>query len=259
MEAKESAMSARRLRVRLGGREVLGGLDLDLPQGQWTSVVGPNGAGKSTLLKTLAGLLPFEGEVLWRGQAIDSIARRQRAQTVAWFGQGEQAMDDLRAHDVVMLGRLPHLDLLRTPCADDQAAVAWALQAMQAWDWRDRSLGSLSGGERQRVLLARALATQAPIVLMDEPLNNLDPTHQVDWLTLVRALLAQGTTVLSVLHDLGMALHADRLLVLQDGQLLHQGQAADEATHRALEAVFAHRVQVRVLEGRAVVLPRLSD
>lgn len=259
MDAQRSALSARRLRVRLDGREVLCGLDLDLPYGQWTSVVGPNGAGKSTLLKTLAGLLPFEGEVLWRGRAIGSIPRRERAQTVAWFGQGEPAMDDLRAHDVVMLGRLPHLDLLHEPCADDHAAVAWALQAMQAWEWRARSLGSLSGGERQRILLARALATQAPIVLMDEPLNNLDPTHQVDWLALVRTLLAQGTTVLSVLHDLGMALHADRLLVLQNGRLLHQGPAADGATHRALETVFSHRVQVRSMEGQAVVLPRLSS
>jgi iron complex transport system ATP-binding protein len=256
MTATAMALSAQGLSVRLGERQVLSGLDVQIPVGQWTCVVGPNGAGKSTLLKALAGLLPFQGSVHWQGVALGSIARRQRAQTLAWFGQSEAAMQDLRVHDVVMLGRLPHLAWLQAPGPADHAAVQWALQAMQGWDWRDRALGALSGGERQRVLLARALATHAPILLMDEPLNNLDPTHQVDWLELVQQLRGQGSTVLSVLHEIGMALHADHLLVLQAGRLVHQGPAGDARTHRALEAVFEHRIRVCSVDGQWAVLPR---
>lgn len=257
MNKQPLALSARQLRVQLGRREVLHGVDLDVPVGQWTCVLGPNGAGKSTLLKALAGILPSQGQVFWNAQAIGSLTRLQRAQTLAWLGQSEHALQDLRVFDVVMLGRTPHLDLLRAPSEDDHAAVRQALLAMQAWEFRHRSLASLSGGEQQRVLLARALATQAPILLLDEPLNNLDPSHQVDWLRLVRELLTQGVTVLSVLHDLGMALQADHLLLLADGKKVYQGLAGDQKTHRALEAVFDQRIQIRSFEGQWVALPRL--
>jgi iron complex transport system ATP-binding protein len=133
--------------------------------------------------------------------------------------------------------------------------VQQALQATQAWDWRQRALGQLSGGERQRVLLARALAVQAPVLLMDEPLANLDPPHQADWLALVRALTARGHTVVSVLHEISMALHADDLLVLVGGRLAHHGPCADPASHRALEQVFDHRIAIHALQGQWVALP----
>jgi iron complex transport system ATP-binding protein len=127
---------------------------------------------------------------------------------------------------------------------------------MHAWQWRDRYVGTLSGGERQRVLLARALAVQAPVLLLDEPLANLDPPHQADWLDLMRTLVSAGTTVVSVLHEISMALQADELLVMQQGRVVHQGSCKDALTHRALEAVFDHRLQVRTLEGQVVALPR---
>jgi iron complex transport system ATP-binding protein len=117
-------------------------------------------------------------------------------------------------------------------------------------------LGQLSGGERQRVLLARALAVEAQVFLMDEPLANLDPPHQSDWLALVRDLVARGKTVISVLHELTMALQADQLLILADGLVVHAGTTQDAATHRALEAVFDQRVRVMVVDGSQVVLPR---
>jgi iron complex transport system ATP-binding protein len=250
-----AALEAKGLSVRLGQAEVLHGVDLALPRARWTSVVGPNGAGKSTLLKALAGLLPHRGEVRLMGQPLGQWPHRVRAQKLAWLGQNESSGDDLLVHDVVMLGRLPHQAWLGAPSAADQAAVAQALHATQAWDWRARALGQLSGGERQRVLLARALAVQAEVLLMDEPLANLDPPHQADWLALARALVAQGTTVVSVLHEIGMALHADEIVVMAQGRVVHQGACDDAASHRQLEAVFDHRIAVHALQGQWVTLP----
>ena len=115
----------------------------------------------------------------------------------------------------------------------------------------------LSGGERQRVLLARALAGEAQVLVLDEPLANLDPPHQTDWLLLARELVKSGKTVVSVLHEISFALHADELVVMADGRVTHQGACGDAATHRALEQVFDHRITVHALAGQWVALPRL--
>ena len=253
-----AAICARGIRARLGQTEVLRGMYMALPAGRWTSIVGPNGAGKSTLLKVLAGLLPYQGEVTLLGQSLTTLPRRRRAQQLAWLGQSEVSGDDLTVWDVAMLGRLPHQAWLGTPSAADHAAVEQALKATQAWDWRARTLGQLSGGERQRVLLARALAVQAQVLLMDEPLANLDPPHQADWLGLVRALVRQGCTVVSVLHEISMALQADEMLVVAQGRVTHQGACADAATHRALEEVFEGRLAIHALGAQWVALPIAS-
>ena len=257
------ALQAQGLGVTLGRgserRAVLQGLDLSLEAGRWTSIVGPNGAGKSTLLKALAGLLPCTGRVHLQGQPLSEVPLRQRAQSLAWLGQNEGVADDLLVRDVVMLGRLPHQSWLGTPDARDHAAVESALRATQAWEWRQRSLGQLSGGERQRVLLARALAVEAPLMLMDEPLANLDPPHQADWLALVQGLVAQGKTVVSVLHEITMALHADALVVMQQGRVSHHGACADPATQRALEQVFDRRIVIHAVQGQWVALPAVMS
>jgi iron complex transport system ATP-binding protein len=249
------AVNARSVRARLGNVEILHGVSLALPTGRWTSIVGPNGAGKSTLLKVLAGLLPHQGSVELLGQPLASIRPKKRAQRLAWLGQNESTADDLTVWDVAMLGRLPHQAWLAAPSEADRVAVEQALRATQAWDWRGRTLGQLSGGERQRVLLARALAVQAQVLLMDEPLANLDPPHQADWLAVVRALVSKGNTVVSVLHELSMALHADELVIMAAGRITHQGTCSDAATHRALEAVFDQRITIHPLANQWVALP----
>ena len=258
------ALRAQNIRVSLGSHnvsqgdhEVLHGIDLSLPQGKWTSIVGPNGAGKSTLLKALAGLLPFSGHVFLFDQDVLAMSPQQRSQQLSWLGQNEVASDDLRAWDVVMLGRLPHQTWMAAPSANDAQVVEVALKATQAWDWRERSLGQLSGGERQRVLLARAMAVQAPVMLMDEPLANLDPPHQVDWLEQVRCLTAQNTTVVSVLHEVAMALHADEMVVMQSGRVVHQGACKSTQTHLAVQAVFDHRIAIHALDGHWAAVPKL--
>jgi iron complex transport system ATP-binding protein len=252
----EAALEARKLFVRLGEAEVLHDITLALPSGRWTCIVGPNGAGKSTLLKALAGLLPCRGDVALLGRALADWGARERARALSWLGQNEGSADDLTVWDVAMLGRLPHQPWLSAPSEADRAAVERALRATQAWEWRARTLGQLSGGERQRVLLARALAVQAQVLLMDEPLANLDPPHQADWLDVVQSLVREGKTVVSVLHEIGMALHADELVVMAQGRVTHQGACADPATHRALQAVFDQRIAVHQLQGQWVVLPR---
>jgi iron complex transport system ATP-binding protein len=221
-------------------------------------VVGPNGAGKSTLLKALAQLIPHQGTVELLDQSMTRLSARARAQQLAWLGQNESSGHDLRVWDVVMLGRLPHQAWLAAPSAADHQAVEQALRATQAWDWRERALGHLSGGERQRVLLARALAVQADVLLMDEPLANLDPPHQADWLAVVHQLLAQGRTVVSVLHEISFALHADTLLIIDQGRVLHHGACNDALTHRRLEQVFDQRISIVPVGGQWVVLSRVA-
>ena len=254
----EFALQADSLVANLGGAPVLNGLSFGLRPGKWVSVVGPNGAGKSSLLRVLAGLLPCAGSVQWQGQPLQSFSARTRSQHIAWLGQGEACDDDLSVYDLVMLGRMPHQAWLAGPSTSDHAAVRRALTNMQAWDWRARLLGELSAGERQRVLLARALAVEAQLLLMDEPLSNLDPPHQAQWLLLVRALVSQGKTVVSVLHEISIALQADDMLVLQHGCLMHQGACAEAATHRALEQVFENHLRVAMLEGQWLAVPRIQ-
>ncbi|WP_310566011.1 ABC transporter ATP-binding protein [Hydrogenophaga sp.] len=253
-----AAIETRELSARLGDAPILHRITLALPRARWTSIVGPNGAGKSTLLKALAGLLPHSGEIALLGRPLAAWPSRERAQRLSWLGQNEASADDLTVWDVAMLGRLPHQAWLSPPSAADHTAVERALRATQAWDWRARTLGQLSGGERQRVLLARALAVEAQVLLMDEPLANLDPPHQADWLDLVQALVREGRTVVSVLHEVGMALHADELVVMAQGRVTHQGPCADAATHRALEAVFDHRIEVHALNGQWIALPNVA-
>jgi iron complex transport system ATP-binding protein len=251
------AISAHAISARLGNAEVLHSISLALPAARWTSIVGPNGAGKSTLLKVLAGLLAHSGEVALLGQPMAKMRGRARAQQLSWLGQNESSADDLTVYDVAMLGRLPHQAWLAPASSADHAAVERALRATQAWDWRDRPLGMLSGGERQRVLLARALAVEAQVLLMDEPLANLDPPHQTDWLLMVRGLVASGKTVISVLHEISFALQADALVVMDQGRVTHQGACFEAATHRALEQVFDHRIAIHPLAGQWVALPRI--
>jgi len=250
-----AAIACQLSRVCLQGHEVLRGITLELQSARWTAIVGPNGAGKSTLLRALAGLIPYDGEVSLQDRPLRDWPARERAQRLAWLGQNEASADDLTAHDVVMLGRLPHQAWLAPPSAADHAAVQAAMDQTQSWDWRARRLSTLSGGERQRVLLARALAVNAPVLMMDEPLAHLDPPHQADWMDIVRALVGAGQTVVSVLHELNVALQADVMVVMALGRVVHQGSPQSAATHAALQAVFDHRLKLLQVDGQWLALP----
>jgi len=249
------ALQVTGLHVALSGTPVLHDVNVSIPRGRWISMVGPNGAGKSTLLSAMAGLLPVQGRIELEGEDLHAMPAAQRARQLAWMGQSEAVGDELSALDVALLGRLPHQSWLSGWDANDYAQAEQALRSMHAWQWRDRYVGTLSGGERQRVLLARALAVQAPVLLLDEPLANLDPPHQADCLQLVRALVAQGRTVVSVLHEITMALQADDMVVMAQGRIAHHGPCADAQTHRAVEQVFDQRLAIHALAGQWVALP----
>ena len=259
----DTALQVRGLTAHLGHgvqrRTVLHEIDLSLFAGRWTSIVGPNGAGKSTLLKALAGLIPASGELRLFDRSFDGWGHRERARALAWLaqtGSSDIGVNDLTAYDLAMLGRLPHRGWLAPPDADDHVAVEHALRRTGGWAWRDRSLGTLSGGERQRVLLARLLAVGASVMLMDEPLANLDPPHQADWIALVRDMVAQGLTVVSVLHEISVALMADDMVVMCEGKVCFAGAAESSDAHQAINQVFDHRLDILRVNDRWVALQR---
>lgn len=239
-----------------GQHQVLFNAQATFAQGQWTCLVGPNGAGKTSLLKVMAGLMPAQGDVHVHEQALQHMTAKQRARSLAWLGQQEQSSHDLTVQDVVMLGRLPHQSWWSGPSEADRAVVNTLLETYGVSSWRHRGLNTLSSGERQRVLLLRALAVQAPVLLMDEPIANVDAPHQADWLATVKLLTLEGTTVVSVLHDLNLALRADQVLVMQAGRVVMQASPHDPQLHACLQEVFDHRLSFHQVETQWVALTR---
>lgn len=238
-----AVLEARGVSVSLGGRPVLDRVNCRFERG-WTAVVGPNGAGKSSLLRVLAGLLaPARGGVWLAGQPLATMTARERGRRLAWMAQLGEASGELDVRETVALGRLPHLGLTGMAGEADHAAIDRAMAATECSAWLHRRLTELSGGERQRVLLARAMATEAPVLLMDEPTTHLDPPHQVALVRLARRL-ATRHTVVTVLHDLPLALHADRVLVLRQGRLVADAAHDDPALHAAMVAVFDGAVRI---------------
>jgi iron complex transport system ATP-binding protein len=251
-------LSCEGLHVALGGAPVLHGVSLDLQPG-WTAIVGPNGAGKSTLLRTLAGLLqPSQGQVMLEGRMLSQWSAPERGRRIAWLAQQGEASGDLTVRDVVRLGRLPHLGLFAAPAATDEAIVDQAMVDTECSAWQHRRLHELSGGERQRALLARALAVQAPVLLLDEPTTHLDPPHQVALVRLLKRL-APAQAIATVLHDLPLALQADRLVVMAAGRVVAQGNCDDPQLHAALIHVFQQAIRIETVGGRFMPVPHLGD
>ncbi len=244
-----SALELRGVWARYAGRDpgrpVLAGVDLALGRGECVALIGPNGAGKSTVLRIAGGALrPTAGAVLLDGVDLRSLSPRQVALRVATVPQESPLPPGLSARELVMLGRTPHVRLVAGPTRRDRACVDWALEATAARDLADCCVDELSGGERQRVLLARALAQEPQLLLLDEPTANLDLHHQVAILDLVRGLArARGLAILAAVHDLQLAaLYGDRVVLLRGGAVLAQGAPEAVLTAPRLRAAFEQDV-----------------
>ncbi len=242
-EPAAAVLTCRHLSVGYGPRVVLERISLDLPAGLWSAVVGPNGCGKSTLLRALAGIAPVRaGAIGLHGRNLAAWPRRERARRLAWLAQAPGSTD-LTGSEVVSLGRFAYGGWLGSRTAEDDAAIRRAMAATGSLAWARRRLSSLSGGERQRVYLARALAVEAPVLLLDEPTTHLDPPHQEDVVRLLRDQAhTRGVCVVSAIHDLSLALAADRLIVIGEHGLIGHGSVGEALAGDWLSTAFNTRI-----------------
>lgn len=247
------------LHASLGGARVLRDLSLDLNGAGFIALIGPNGVGKTTLVRAIAGLIPFEGTLTIDGEPLAAMPQRARARRLAYLAQGAESHWPLSVERLVALGRLPHLEPFRKAQAADVAAITRAMQLTDVESMAARDVLTLSGGERARVLLARALAVEAPLLLVDEPVAALDPYHQIGVMQGLAAYARQDRMVIAVLHDLSLAArYCDQLVLLNDGHVHAQGTPADVLTRQNLRDVY--RVEAKVTgEGRDLMITPLSQ
>ena len=253
-----TAVSVRDLTVSLDGTPVLHEVTFEAASGGWLSLIGPNGAGKSTALRAIAGLVGYGGQISLAGADTRLLHGRRRAREVAYVPQEPVLPPDMTVTDYVLLGRTPHLGYLGMPGHRDRSAAAEAMEQLDIARFAGRRLAQMSGGERQRVVLARALATEPSVLLLDEPTSMLDIGHQQQVLELVDGLRqSAGLTVVSTLHDLTVAgQYADTLVLLSDGRVVAAGPASSVLTAELIGRVYAVRVEVGCgPDGRPVVSP----
>ena len=252
-------LTCRDMTVGYGARNVLDGISLEFQAGSWSAVVGPNGCGKSTLLRALAGLSDLRaGSVCLEGRELPTWPRRERARRLAWLAQ-TSGSTELTGAEVVSLGRFAHAGWFGARARPDDAAIDAAMNATGSLAWAQRRLSSLSGGERQRIYLARALAVEAAVLLLDEPTTYLDPPHQEDVVRLLRRQARErDVCVVSAIHDLSLALAADRLIVLGARGLVGQGTVAEVLAGDWLSAAFDTRIDIVEFQGTRLWRPSLA-
>lgn len=246
-----------RVSITYGDAPVVRDLSLVVPSGGWTTLIGPNGAGKTSVLRAVAGLVSHEGCIALGGVATWDLAPRELARRVAIVPQEPEIPPGMTVAEYVLLGRTPHLSYLAREGARDRRLAGEVIDRLELGAMASRELGKLSGGERRRAVIGRALAQQAPILLLDEPTAALDVGRQQDVLDLIDDLRRQdGITVLAAMHDLTLAgQYAERLALLVDGEMVAHGGADEVLTRSSIERHYGARVRVlRVLAaGRAVV------
>lgn len=254
-----SSLSLNGLTVSYERRIAVAPFTTAVRSGEWLCLIGPNGAGKSSILRAVAGLVPHAGEICVDGAPLSIRSARRRATLVAYVPQAPVMPEDMTAAEYVLLGRSPYVSYFGHESRHDRAMVGNVLARLDLVSFASRPLGTLSGGERQRLVIARALAQEAPVLLLDEPTSALDIGHQQQALELVDRLRREnGLTVVSAMHDLTLAgLYADRLALLHAGHLVAMGDAASVLRAETLSEFYGASVTVHQHDdGTVVVIPR---
>ena len=238
------------IQVSFGERHILDDISAEIAEGRITAVMGPNGCGKTTLLRCIGGLLqPSFGQVLIDGQRVQDYSARALAQKVAFVRQQTQTDLDFSAFETVLMGRNPYQKRLQNESQADWDIVEQCMRQTNTWHLRFSKPNQMSGGELQRVMIARALAQQTPLLLMDEPVSNLDIAHQLEIMRLLRN--DSGKTILIVIHDLNLALQfCDDLMLFHTGKLLYQGPVAGGLTPQNIQTVYG--VSSHMADGRII-------
>jgi iron complex transport system ATP-binding protein len=252
-----AAVGTTGLGVNIDGRTILSAIDLAVAPGEWLGVIGPNGAGKTTLLRCLSGSQAHSGDVMVAGRATAGLGQAERARLVAVVPQHPQLPAGMSVAEYVLLGRTPHIALFAFESRRDRSVVADLLDQLGLAEMARRPVTTLSGGERQRAVVARALAQEPALLLLDEPTTALDLGHQHEVLGLVDDLrVDHNLTVISALHDLTLAgQYADRFLLLHEGHQVAVGPAAEVLTPVLLERCYGTRVEVHDHGDTLVVVP----
>jgi iron complex transport system ATP-binding protein len=242
--------------VTLGGAQIVDRLSCAVERGEWVALIGPNGAGKTTALRAIAGLVEYDGDVRVLARDARTLARKELARQIALVPQVPVIPGDISVRAYVLLGRTPHLGYFGSEGRTDRHAVELALEQLDLVPFAERRLDTLSGGERQRATLARALAQDAPVLLLDEPTAALDMGRQQQVLEIVDRLRAhRGLTVLSTMHDLTLAgQYADRLLLLDGGRLVASGTADEVLTRALITEHYGAEVEVVDAPGSGFVV-----
>jgi len=249
-----SLLSVSNLHVSLGGKPVLNGLSFAIQPGEFVGLIGPNGAGKSTLLRAALGLIPSQGGIAIDGR--ETLSIRERAQRVAYLPQEREIAWAVSVEMLVSLGRTPHGSAFSRLTATDLEAIERAMRRMEVEAFRDSPATDLSGGEKARVLIARALAQDAPLLLADEPTAGLDPSHQIGLMRIFAELGLEGHAVVASMHDLGLAARwCSRLILLDHGVVVADGPPRTVLTAERLRSVYGVETYLGEAAGGMIIQP----
>lgn len=248
-------ISTKNIAYKVKDKTILSDINLSIPQGSFTSIVGMNGSGKTTLLNLIANIVKAtKGEILIKNKDINSYSVRELAQNISYVFQNNEVDFDFSALQIVMMGRTPYQKLLSTETSQDYSICQKAMQETNTWHLRNRLINSLSGGERQRVFIARSLAQDTDIILLDEPVANLDLKHQIEIMKLLKDIQTkENTTILIVLHDLSLALkYSDYVLALKEGQMCFFDAASTVLNKQNINSLF--EINAEIIQDNNIII-----
>lgn len=236
-------ITAKGVRVSLGEKEILKGIDFEANDGEFIGIIGPNGSGKSTFLKCIYRIIDkYSGEINLRGLPLNRYSYRETSTLLSVVSQHNYYSFDFKVKDILLMGRTPYKKLLERDTKDDFDRVYEALKIVGMENFADRNFSTLSGGERQRVILGRALCQDTPILILDEPTNHLDINYQIHMMNIVKKL---DKTIISAIHDLDIAsLYCDKIFAIQDGSIVAKGTPNEVLTEKFIKEVYGVDAEV---------------